>query len=149
MANSTVIATLANRMDEDEKAAISNLVGRWRRELTPDQAALFDGDNSLQTGSKTVRAKSRLAAGATQKRRKQTVRPVKKLTDKQIEAVQLYGELRDFTAVGNRMGISRQAAQKHYIAAQKKLGRTVLSTPKTHSLPTDLRGQATIADPST
>jgi hypothetical protein len=42
LSNPTVMPCFLNRLDEDEKAAISRIAGRWCRELTPDQQAEFD-----------------------------------------------------------------------------------------------------------
>jgi hypothetical protein len=49
--------------------------------------------------------------------------------------------------VGKQMGISRQMAQKHYVRAVKKLGKSAIPKPKTQSLPKDRRGQESVADP--
>jgi hypothetical protein len=43
LSNPTVMPGLLQQVDHDEQAALSKLVGRWRRELTPEQQAVFDG----------------------------------------------------------------------------------------------------------
>jgi hypothetical protein len=69
------------------------------------------------------------------------------LTEKQNQAVGLYGELQgDFDKIGDRMGISRQAARKHVEKGLAKLERKILPKPKTKSIPTDERGNDTLAD---
>lgn len=85
------------------------------------------------------------AKGTNRTRRRRVDRQPTALTAKQLEASQLYGELKgDLTAVGKRMGISRQAAVKHYKTAMRKLGKAAMPKAKTQSLPKDERGQETV-----
>ena len=51
----------------------------------------------------------------------------KPLTDRQVEAFRLFGELNgNMSEVAKRMGIARQSAKQHYAAANKKIGRTAM-----------------------
>jgi hypothetical protein len=49
LSNPTVMPGLLQHVDHDEQAALSKLVGRWRRELTPEQQAEFDNAASPET----------------------------------------------------------------------------------------------------
>jgi len=87
---------------------------------------------------------------AKQKRRRRA--PAKEpapLTPKETEAMQLVGEHKgNFTAAGRAAGKSRQAMQKLYEKACRKLGKSAVEpAAKTQGLPTDHRGQIDVADP--
>jgi hypothetical protein len=67
------------------------------------------------------------------------------LTPTQIEAVQLVGEHKgNCAAAAKAAGKSPQAMRKLYLKAMKKLGQKPVKHT-TQGLPTDRRGQATIA----
>ena len=100
------------------------------------------------------------AAGGTKRKRSRrqpgdTDLKIQKLTAKQTEAMQLFGECSgNYTAIGKRMGIGRKTAEGHVKAAFKKLGKMVpqrktrtTSLPNA-SLPNDRRGQANVVQDS-
>ena len=79
-------------------------------------------------------------------KRKRNRRPentaVIKLTEKQLEAVNLYGECKgNMSQVARRMGVSHQTAKQHYDAANKKLGKKATAIPKTQRLRPDHLGE--------
>jgi len=79
------------------------------------------------------------------KRRKVGSNEPKPLTPKETEAVHLVGEHKgNMTAGAKAMGISRQAAQKRYDKAMKKLSKTGVRNPQTQALPRDRRGQVNL-----
>jgi len=85
-----------------------------------------------------------------QKPRKTT--PIKPLTDRQTEAIHLYGECQgNYAQMGKRMSISPKTVKQHYVAGMKKLSQT--AQEKTHTrgvkkqnLPHDARGQVDLAE---
>jgi hypothetical protein len=90
------------------------------------------------------------AAGpqAAAKRRRRANRKPPPLTEKQIEAMHLVAEHKgNYTAAGAAAGKSRQAMEKLYRKATKKLGTNPMKAfVKAHSLPTDHRGQICLAE---
>jgi hypothetical protein len=97
-------------------------------------------------------ARTKKAKPGTQKgrrRRGKTPRKPSPLTEKQTEAMQLVGEHKgNYTAAGKAAGKSRQAIQKLYQKATKKLGKKSVELWKTQRLPTDRRGQVNVEDPN-
>src|SRR5262249_32294146 len=83
----------------------------------------------------------------TRKRRRQSEHKITPLTDKQSEAVHLVGEHKGNVAKAARAaGKSRQAMEKLYGKAMKKLGKKAVDKITTQALPTDHRGQVNVAD---
>jgi hypothetical protein len=79
------------------------------------------------------------------KRRRQTQKKERPLTAAQAQAMHIVGEHKgNIAAAAKAVGISRQAMDKRYKGAIKKLGRSATPKPKTQALPTDHRGQVNI-----
>jgi hypothetical protein len=109
-------------------------------------AARWPNEGGAETVG-TKRESTKTSGAKPKRRRRRETDGTRPLTVKQTQAVQLYGELKgNFTAVGKRMGVSRQMAEKHYNRAMKKLGKRAMPNHKTATLPTDKRGQANIVD---
>jgi predicted DNA-binding protein (UPF0251 family) len=85
------------------------------------------------------------------KRRRARPRKPAPLTPEQVEAVLLVGEHKgNFTAAAKAAGKSRQAMQKLFNKANKKLGKKIVEkVAKTQRLPTDQRGQVNVPNPAT
>jgi DNA-binding CsgD family transcriptional regulator len=78
------------------------------------------------------------------RKRKSSVDP--ELTAKQLEASQIVAECKgDIAEAARRLGKDRATVEQHYNAAMEKLGKAVVKHT-TKQLPSDRRGQATIAD---
>jgi hypothetical protein len=82
------------------------------------------------------------------RRRKPSLVKPTPLTGKQAEAMQIVAEHQgDFTAAAKALGKSRQGVKKLYDKACAKLGKkAVEKAAKTQRLPSDHRGQGTLAD---
>jgi hypothetical protein len=85
------------------------------------------------------------ARSPKRKRRRASVLRVVPLTEKQCEAAYLVGEHKgNISAAARAAGRKRQAMEKSYKTAMKKLGMRIVK-PKTQPLPSDRRGQADVA----
>jgi predicted DNA-binding protein (UPF0251 family) len=85
-------------------------------------------------------------SGRQKRRRRTNPRKPRPLTPKESEAVHLVGEHKGKVAAAAKVaGKSRQAMQKLYDKAMKKLGKSVFRHA-TQAIPSDLRGQSTIPD---
>lgn len=78
------------------------------------------------------------------KRRRRTGK--KKLSARQLQAAQLYGECKgNMAEVARQMRVCSKTARQHYQAALRRLGRVAVKH-LTGRLPTDRRGQENVAD---
>ena len=93
------------------------------------------------------RQKADDAPSAVKPSRKRRHRKPQPLTARQTEIVQVVSDHKgDIAAAAGQLGISRQAVEKHYGKAMKKLGRAAakLPRPATQRLSEDRRGQCNI-----
>jgi hypothetical protein len=123
-------------LDELVAASVSDCVA---------QRALASG---VGTATPASAIRNSVVARKKSRRRRSARNEPRPLTDRQRQAVELYGESNgDFGQIGSIMGgISRQAARKHVQAGLRKLGKHFTSKPRKQSVPTDARGQDTLAD---
>ncbi len=103
-------------------------------------------DRGGQTGPGLLVGAGEKKASLRRSRRRQ-ITPVRSLTPKQVEAVQIYGECKgNLTKAAGNIGIDRTSFKERLDAAYKKLGQ---KPPKrqgarTRRLPQDRRGQVNI-----
>jgi hypothetical protein len=111
-----------------------------------DSCSLLDVASTLEAGPKTADCGKR-DSGTRKRRRRVSPKETNPLTAKEAEAVHLVGEHKgNFAAAGRAAGKSGTAMRKLYEKAMKKLGKSALPSPKTKRLPSDRRGQPSIAD---
>jgi hypothetical protein len=126
---------------------VTQLLGNNQRNLEIVQDAIRDlYEESLAL---TVKAPQQLGEGAgrqpKRKRRRATTRRPTPLTAKQTEAMQLVAEHKgNIAAAARAAGKSRAAMSNLYKKATAKLGKKAIKH-FTQRLPTDVRGQETIA----
>ena len=78
-------------------------------------------------------------------RRKHRQRSPGKLTAKQLQAVQAFGNCNgNYARTAAELGVCRATAKQHIEAAYRKLGQKVPKTPMTRALPTDRRGNVSV-----
>ena len=106
------------------------------------EAAVIEWARKEGEGKQTNRTQHK--ADGSRKRRKRTERP---LTNRQGQALELYGELNgDIKAIAGKMGITRQAVDQSLKAAWKKLPGYAPTSFKAgrQAMPQDRRGQNNI-----
>jgi hypothetical protein len=80
------------------------------------------------------------------KRRSPSKQKPRPLTGKQTQAMSLYLDTQNYSKVAEAMRISPKTAAEHVKVAFDKLGKKLPTATDTRQLPSDLRGQATVAD---
>jgi predicted DNA-binding protein (UPF0251 family) len=94
-------------------------------------------DEALELSGKFLRLSGVSHKARTKRRRQSAARKPTPLTAKQAEAMHLVGEHKgNFAAAGRAAGKSRQAMQKLYNKALRKLGKSAVKT-YTNRLPTE------------
>jgi predicted DNA-binding protein (UPF0251 family) len=102
--------------------------------------------NSSPADDPSMDASGTAATEPKGNRRKHRQQKPKKLTAKQLEAVEMFGKCEsNYSEAARKMGISRNAFRDHINAAYWKLGQKVPTMARTQSMPTDRRGGASVA----
>jgi hypothetical protein len=114
------------------------------------ETILASAENAALASVETPSGKTKPGTAKKIKRRRTRQPRVVPLTPNQTEAAYLVGEHKgDVTAAARAAGKSRQAMDKLYKKALKKLGQSAnrAKKPKTQALPEDSRGQVKVAAP--
>ena len=115
-----------------------------RDEASGKAAELTDNATTPEAPSTATPAKTEAVkvTPVRKRNRKPAKGPPNPLTERQSEALRLFGELNgNMSSVARRMGITSPGAKQHYDAANKKLGITISERAKTMRLAADRHGQ--------
>jgi predicted DNA-binding protein (UPF0251 family) len=121
-------------------------IGNWGEGVSDFDKMLSSKFDALLSALKQVQPVIKKPA-AKRRRRPAMNSKLKPLTEKQTEAVQIFGECQgNFAEAARRLGIDRKTFVERYNAACRKLGRKVVQrTINTKVMPTTRRGQESIA----
>jgi hypothetical protein len=133
--------SIVRELIDSGSPAAGNLLQSGMRELR-GYCDAWDKGESVEVVTEPATAKTPRKKRSRQKRNRQP-------TKKQIEAMHIVGECnRNFREAGRRLNLDPKTVKQHYDAGLKNAGRLASKfqgKPKTGPLPSDKRGQSSIA----